>query len=433
MTSPAATSSPPAVAPAGVTPVHWWQSLRTRIALAVAVVTIGASIITGAMVDTTAAIDARERLRAQALDRLDAAVVFYQSRSTLRFGAALDSGKLPEGMAEAAQPGNRVTWYDGDTMHAAQRLDTRHVLSVAIPGDDLREQRSALRWAWSRAAAVGVAVAALLGWLVGTWLSRRLRSGAQAAVAIAAGRTDLKAGQPGHDEVAQLTTAVDQMAGALQRRLEIERQFTADVAHELRSPVTALVSAAELLPDDELGSLLRRQAGRLRKLVIDLLEISRLDSAAVPIEWENRDLGALVASTLDAFDDEEHPVEFVQREPSTVRVEPRRVDRIVSNLVRNARLYGQHPIRVTVAGHRITVADSGNGYPEELLDKGPQRFATYERGKGSGLGLTIAAKQSRAMGGHLELTNGGPEMPGANATVVLAEATSVDSPDGLSA
>lgn len=424
MTHPAAVAGQPA----GVAPVRWWQSLRTRIAVAVAAVTILASIITGAMVDTTAAIDARERLRSQALDRLDAAVVFYESRSTLRFGAALD-GDLPGGLAEAATPGNRVTWYDGNAMHAAQRLSSSRVLSVSIPGDDLREERTALRWAWGRAAAVGVTVAALLGWLVGTWLSRRLRAGAQAAGAIAAGRTDLTAGQPGHDEVAQLTAALDQMAGALQRRLEIERQFTADVAHELRSPVTALVSAAELLPEDELGSLLRRQAGRLRKLVIDLLEISRLDAASVPIEWESRDLGALVASALDAFDDSGEPVEFVRRDPGTVRVEPRRVDRIVSNLVRNARTYGQEPVRVTVTGNRIIVGDSGAGYPEDLIDSGPQRFATYARGKGSGLGLTIADKQARSMGGHLELTNGGPEMPGANATVVLMGAPVAPTPD----
>lgn len=403
-------------------PVRWWQSLRTRIALAVAAVTIGASIITGAMVDTTAAIDARERLRSQALDRLDAAVVFYQSRSTLRFGAALDATDLPGPVAREAVTGRRVTWYDGETMHAVQRLDDEHVLSVTVPGNELHEQRNALRWAWARAAAVGVAVAALLGWLVGTWLSRRLRAGAQAAVAIAAGRTDLTAGQPGRDEVAQLTTAVDQMAGALQRRLEIERQFTADVAHELRSPVTALVSASELLPEDDLGSLLRRQAGRLRRLVIDLLEISRLDTATVPIDFGEHDLGALVASTLETFDESHEPVELVRRNPSIVRVEARRVDRIVSNLVRNARAHGREPIRVTVEGPRVTVADSGAGYPADLLDNGPQRFSTYARGKGSGLGLTIADKQARALGGHLELTNGGPGMPGANATVVLVEA-----------
>ncbi len=425
------TPGTPGTPPTDVAPVRWWHSLRTRIALAVAAVTIGASLITGAMVDTTAALDSRERLRSQALDRLDAAVVFYQSRNTLRFGAAIDSTELPADMVEAIEPGQRVTQYDGETMRAAQRIDSQHVLSVAMPGDELRAQRTELRLAWGSAALVGVAFATLSGWLVGTWLSRRLRAGAQAAVAITAGRTDLTAGQPGHDEVAQLTSAVDQMAAALQRRLEIERQFTADVAHELRSPVTALVSAAELLPDDELGSLLRRQAGRLRRLVIDLLEISRLDTATVPIEWEDRHLGALVASALDAFDDADEPVEFVERDPAVVRVEPRRVDRIVSNLVRNARIHGQHPIRVAVRGPSITVSDSGDGYPAELIDDGPQRFATYARGKGSGLGLTIADKQARAMGGRLELTNGTPELGGANATVVLQPVEAVTEPRSL--
>lgn len=80
---------------------------------------------------------------------------------------------------------------------------------------------------------------------------------------------------------------------------------------------------------------------------------------------------------------------------------------------------------MTVDGTRVIVGDSGAGYPDELIESGPQRFATYARGKGSGLGLTIADKQARSMGGRLELTNGGPEMPGANATVVLCEAESV--------
>ena len=101
-------------------------------------------------------------------------------------------------------------------------------------------------------------------------------------------------------------------------------------------------------------------------------------------------------------------------------LEHERIDLIVvSNLVRNARIPGQPPIRVAVRGPSITVSDSGDGYPTELIDDGPQRFATYARGKGSGLGLTIADKQARAMGGRLELTNGAPELRGANATVTL--------------
>lgn len=227
-------------------------------------------------------------------------------------------------------------------------------------------------------------------------------AGAQAAARIAAGDTGARATQPGRDEVALLTTALDGMAAALQHRLEIERAFTADVAHELRSPVTGLVSAAELLPDDELGGLVRRQVARLRRLVEDLLEISRLDAAAVPIDWQRCRLGDVVTTALDQHAGD---VELHVDRAGVVLAEPRRVERIVTNLVRNALAYGARPVRVDVEGARVRVVDAGPGFPPELVQDGPRRFATFTVGKDSGLGLTIAAKHAEAMGGALALTN----------------------------
>lgn len=220
-------------------PVRWWQSLRLRIAAGVLAVAVGVSVVGGAVVDNAAAVDGRERLRAQALDRLDAASVFYESRGSLPFGARVNATDLPPALTAAVggpDTTRQVSVYDGTSMFAAQPMDSRQVLSVRLPGDQLRDQRAALRWAWGQAVGIGALISALFGWLLGTWLSRRLRAGAAAATAIAAGDTGRRAAQPGRDEVALLTTALDRMALALQRRLEIERSFTADVAHELRSP-----------------------------------------------------------------------------------------------------------------------------------------------------------------------------------------------------
>lgn len=380
--------------------VRWWQSLRLRIAAGVALVAIGVSVVIGAVVDNAAAVDGRERLRAQALDRLDAAVVFYDSRGALRFGAAVNDPALPSALGEASV--EQVTFFDGQTMYAARWLNSREVLSVRLSGQELADQRNELRWAWGRAAALGAAIAAVLGWLVGTWLSRRLRAGAQAAVAIAAGDPQRRAAQPGRDEVALLTTALDRMALALQHRLEIERHFTADVAHELRSPVTGLVSAAELLPGDEVSTLVRRQVARLRRLVEDLLEISRLDAPTASVDWQDCDLGAVLTTCLEPYGDQ---LDLDVRQAGVARGEPRRIERIVGNLARNALAHGAPPVRVEARGTTISVTDSGPGYPQELLADGPRRFATFTRGKGSGLGLTIAAKHAEAMGTHLRLSN----------------------------
>lgn len=107
--------------------VRWWQSLRLRIAAGVALVAIGVSVVIGAVVDNAAAVDGRERLRAQALDRLDAAVVFYDSRGALRFGAAVNDPALPSALGEASV--EQVTFFDGQTMSAARWLNSREGIS----------------------------------------------------------------------------------------------------------------------------------------------------------------------------------------------------------------------------------------------------------------------------------------------------------------
>lgn len=138
--------------------VRWWHSLRLRIAAAVAAVAIVVSLMIGVVVDQAAAADGRERLRSQALDRLDAAVAFYDSRGVLRFGATMNDERLPTAMANGTAADHQVSWYDGSTMFAAQRLDQRQVLSVTLPGAELAAQRTALRLAWAQAAGVGAAL-----------------------------------------------------------------------------------------------------------------------------------------------------------------------------------------------------------------------------------------------------------------------------------
>ncbi|MGW0902316.1 ATP-binding protein [Streptomyces sp. NPDC002853] len=105
-----------------------------------------------------------------------------------------------------------------------------------------------------------------------------------------------------------------------------------------------------------------------------------------------------------------------------VRTDARRLERIIANLVANARRHGAGPVDVRVAGAVVTVSDHGPGFPDHLLKDGPRRFQTgaSERGQGTGLGLTIAFGQAQAIGARLELRNapGG----GAVATVRLPEA-----------
>lgn len=194
------------------------------------------------------------------------------------------------------------------------------------------------------------------------------------------------------------------MADALQGRLHTEQRFTADVAHELRTPLAGLVTSATLLPESEATDLVRDRVKVLHALVDDLLEISRLDAGAERAELQPVPLDELVEESVrrtglaPRIAATGHPV---------VETDPRRLDRIVTNLVVNAHVHGGPPVEITVEDATVAVRDHGPGFPAELLAEGPQRFRTgaTERGHGHGLGLTIAAGHAQVIGARLTLAN----------------------------
>ncbi|MFC8622331.1 ATP-binding protein [Streptomyces anulatus] len=248
-------------------------------------------------------------------------------------------------------------------------------------------------------------------------INRRLRHGARTARRIADGDLDARIGPGGRarDEITEMSAAVDDMAGALQRKLENERRFTADVAHELRTPLMGLVTAAGLLPDDdEATGLVRDRLRALNALVEDLLEISRLDAGAERARLDPVPLGELVADVVGRTGTD---TRVAVGAAEVVETDPRRVERIVVNLVTNAHRHGAAPVEVTVTGARIAVRDHGPGFPPDLLERGPQRFRTgaSERGRGHGLGLTVAQGQSEVLGARLTFANA----PGGGALATL--------------
>ncbi|MFC0848485.1 ATP-binding protein [Streptomyces noboritoensis] len=340
--------------------------------------------------------------------------------------AAVDDGRLPSALRESALAGRRSTFVELDgpapAVWAARPIGDQ-VLSVRLPltaeRADLREfDRELVAWG-----ALVVALAALGGAALASRLSRELRTAAATARRISRGELDARIGQSGPDsarnEVAELARAVDTMAASLQRRLEAEQRFTADVAHELRTPLTGLHTAAELLPPSRPTELVRDRVAALRTLTEDLLEVARLDARVERPALEVRPLGALVEGILRRGG---FGVELADGAGSTlVRTDPRRLERIVANLVANARRHGAGPVEVTVTGTTVTVRDHGPGFPEHVLRDGPQRFVTgsRERGQGSGLGLTIALGQAEVIGARVTLHN--VESGGASATVTLPQ------------
>ncbi len=315
-----------------------------------------------------------------------------------------------------------VTWYDtrkplqGPRMWAAGRVDGT-ALAVHVNMYSDWRSRQALDRHMRYAALATLAVVVPLTVLAAELVLRRLRRVAGTARRIKHGDLDARTESRGHDEISDISGAVDLMADALQDRLRNEQRFTADVAHELRTPLTGLVTATSLLPESEATDLVRDRVRVLRSLVDDLLEISRLDAGAEEADAQPVPLGELVAESVQRTGLETdlsvigHPV---------VETDPRRLDRIVTNLILNAHRHGTVPVAVLVEGATIVVRDHCPGFPREVLDHGPQRFRTAaaERGLGHGLGLTIALGQAHVIGARLTLTNA-EAPPGAVATLEL--------------
>ncbi|MEW9513695.1 sensor histidine kinase [Streptomyces bacillaris] len=368
----------------------------------------------GVLVHLWTAQDIRSRGEARALNTLYAAMDVYRRTGVLTDGAELDPASLPPVLRDPAD-GTRRHVYDGrvegnvgPSAWAAQRTggSGSPVLAVQINLGPDRANLSRLDAAMAAASVVALAGAVPLAVYGAGLLSRRLSRVAETAARISAGDLDARTGPTkGRDEVADIAATVDRMADSLALRVRTERRFTADVAHELRTPVGGLLAAVDLLAPGETEDLLRARVRDLRDLVEDLLEISRLDAGAEEAVRVRVPLGAVVAEAvsrtgLDAEITDDGSARMVE-------TDPRRLERIVANLVVNAHRHGADAVQVAVDGPTVVVRDHGPGFPDDLLFHGPRRFHTgaRERGSGHGLGLTIALGQARVLGAELLLAN----------------------------
>jgi signal transduction histidine kinase len=412
--------------------------LRWRIAALVAVAICAVVAAVGLLVHHASRDRELTQAREAARTTLDRAAVTYARSGTVQgTGASLDASGVPAGLRDLAARGRQGTEYAtdpaGPAMWAARPAGGQ-VLSVRIDMTTTLRDISALDTSIAWAGALTTAAVLPLGVLSAGRMSRRLRSAAGTARRIADGDLDarIEAAPRPRDEIAEISTAVDTMAAALQQRLRSEQRFTADVAHELRTPLMGLVTAAELLPEGEAAGYVRNRVRVLAALVEDLLEISRLDAGAEEADLSPSHLGPLLEditartglSVQLVVKNGEDGEDREEGEKGEVWTDSRRLERILANLIVNAHRHGLAPVTVTVAadGRTVTVRDHGTGYPDSVLRDGPQRFRTgaRERGTGHGLGLTIAIGQAQVIGAALEFANA-PD-GGAQATVRLPDA-----------
>ncbi|MFJ9853566.1 sensor histidine kinase [Streptomyces sp. NPDC101150] len=413
------------------------MGIRGRIALAISCVTALAVVVLGLAVHHIADAERERSARSYQDDRLSSALQIYERDSKLVLGAQLDDATLPAPLREAVfknRSGTYVSGGEDPRVWAATgvgdggggRPKRSLSVSAAYPDDD--PAQVALDRALLIAGCGTVLLMAVVSWFVAQRLSRRLRLSAAAARRIAAGAppdADALASN-GRDEVAELGRSVHHMAMSLAARVEAEREFTADVAHELRTPVAGLVAAAGLLPQPRAVELVQDRAQAMRRLVEDLLEVSRLDAGVERADLDACELPSLVRGIVRRAARQRGVDEVsvaVEGEAVIVETDRRRVERVLVNLLANAAKHGKPPIEVVVQGTRIVVRDHGPGYPAELCAEGPRRFRTAapERGTGHGLGLTIAAGQAEVLGARLDF--GAAAGGGAEAVLELPDRT----------
>ncbi|TXS57811.1 two-component system sensor histidine kinase CseC [Streptomyces sp. t39] len=393
--------------------------VRWKISVAIAAVGALIAMALSLVVHNAARVSMLDNARDVQMDRILLAQRWYETSKNRdpRFNSKLNDPALPAELQRLVRDNRRGSYVEdrGGTpeIWAAVPLADGDVLSLHT---EFTGRSATVMKDLDRALIIGsVAVVfggSALGVLIGGQLSRRLRKAAAAARNVARGNTEVRVreavGGVVRDETDDLARAVDALTDALQARIDAERRVTADIAHELRTPVTGLLTAAELLPPGRPSELVRDRAQAMRTLVEDVLEVARLDSASERAELQEIQLGEFVGRRVRSL----HPDAVVQIvHESWVSTDPRRLERILGNLLTNAVKYGRGPVEVTVEGRVVRVRDHGPGFPEDLLREGPSRFrtgASDRAGTGHGLGLTIAAGQARVLGARLTFRNAAP-------------------------
>ncbi|GHE40960.1 two-component system sensor histidine kinase CseC [Streptomyces capitiformicae] len=418
-TSPGSGTSPDSGTSSDSGPVSGIRTgLRWQLSAAIAAVGALVAVALSLVVHNAARVSMLDNSRDLANERIQVAQRMYESGRPLKsgaFGVRINDPGIPGDLLAKVTEGRRATYVSESAngvpdIWAAVPLKDGRVLSLHT---NFTDHSSAVMADLDQALIIGsIAVVfggSALGVLIGGQMSRRLRKAAYAAHQVAKGETDVRVqdaiGGVVRDETAELARAVDAMADTLRQRIEAERRVTADIAHELRTPVTGLLTAAELLPPGRPSELVRDRAQAMRTLVEDVLEVARLDGASERAELQDIVLGEFVARRVAAKDAGVR-VQIVHE--SEVTTDPRRLERVLLNLLANAAKHGKPPIEVSVEGRVIRVRDHGPGFPEDLLADGPRRFrtgASDRAGQGHGLGLTIAAGQARVLGARLTFRN----------------------------
>ncbi|MEU5837314.1 HAMP domain-containing sensor histidine kinase [Streptomyces diacarni] len=303
--------------------------------------------------------------------------------------------------------------------------------SLAPERDDL----SSLGWSLGIATGLALIGAMLLAQAAATTVLRPVRRLGDAARRLGEGKLETRLRVSGTDELAELSRTFNDAAASLEQRVAelsareaSSRRFVADMSHELRTPMTAISAVTEVLEEEQDNldpmiapavQLVVSETRRLNDLVENLMEVTRFDAGTARLVLDDVDVADQVTACIDArawLD----AVELDADRGIMARLDPRRLDVILANLIGNALKHGGSPVRVSVHTRErpdggdgdelaIEVADQGPGIPEDVLPHVFDRFykasASRPRSEGSGLGLSIALENAHIHGGEITAHN----------------------------
>ncbi len=270
---------------------------------------------------------------------------------------------------------------------------------------------------------MAVAIALIITWVISRRITSPIRALTVSARRLGQGDFSQRVSIKSRDEVGQLATTFNSMAGDLERIEKLRRDMVADVAHELRTPLSNVAGYLEAIrdevvkPDTATISSLSEEVDLLSRLVDDLQELALADAGELKLLRQPEDLSQLIDQSVKAVQVKvaNKGIEAntdISPELPLVNIDYHRIAQVLRNLLENAIKHTNYGGKITVSAQqfdssiKVSVADTGEGIPAEDLPNMFERFYRVDKsrtrnGGGSGLGLTIAKRLVEAHGGAI--------------------------------
>ncbi len=380
--------------------------------------------------------DLHERLAEVAADNEVRALHIGPDRSVLFDSAGVLTAGMPLELNQIERLGEGIysqgTFRGGDGrlwLFIAVRLEDRPppgliVLSVPRPRGGLALLGENIARPLTLAGLFGVLVALVFAALITSWVARPLSALSGAAARIAEGDYSHRAPEKGPREIQELARVFNRMVEQVQRSQQSQREFLANVSHELKTPLTSIEGYSQAILDEaaipeRAAAVIYDEARRMRRMVEELLDLARIESGQTPLRRVRVDLGGVLDAVVERLS-----IQAAEKEISLVREmddlpditgDGDRLAQVFNNLLANALDFTPPGGQVKVSARRegdqvhVIVQDTGPGIPAADLGRIFERFYQVDKSRarspdraGMGLGLAIAREMVQAHGGRIQ-------------------------------